>query len=60
MGKVIKLNTPSDIFNEAVVKNYSIYVKKTCNLSNALILEKLDSKVPFIQEIASYLNFIRG
>lgn len=59
MGEVIKLKTPSDIFNQEVK-----LLQKLCNddlqAVNALIIEKLDSKVSMIKEIASYLILSGG
>ena len=59
MGKVIKLNTPNDSFNETISILTSL-CQKDLELINTLILEKLDSKVPLIHEIASYLILSGG
>ena len=59
MGKVIKLNTPNDIFNEAVAVLTNL-CQKDLESINMLMLEKLDSKVPLIHEIASYLILSGG
>jgi octaprenyl-diphosphate synthase len=59
MGQVIKLKTPNEIFNNQITQ-----LQNLCNedleSTNTLILEKLDSKVGLIKEIASYLILSGG
>ena len=59
MGQVIKLKTNNSTFNEEVSKLISI-CQKDLESTNTLILEKLDSDVPLIHEIASYLILSGG
>lgn len=59
MGQVIKLKTKKNIFTEAISQLIHL-CQEDLELTNALILEKLDSKVPLIHKIASYLILSGG
>ena len=50
MAEIIPIHKHKENFNE-VVKNLSNLCKEDLNSINTLILEKLDSSVPLIQEI---------
>ena len=59
MGQVIKLMAQKNIFTEAI--SQLIYLcQEDLELTNTLILEKLDSNVPLIHKIASYLILSGG
>jgi len=59
MGKIIQLKTTQDAFNHEVsVLNNLCH--EDLESTNTLIIEKLDSKVPLIHEIASYLILSGG
>ena len=59
MGKVIQLNNLNENFNSEVNKLTSL-CRDDLESTNILILEKLDSNVPLIKEIASYLIISGG
>jgi octaprenyl-diphosphate synthase len=59
VGQVIKLKVQKNIFPEAISQLIQL-CKEDLKLTNALILEKLDSKVPIIHKIASYLILSGG
>jgi len=59
MGQVIQLKKSIDNFNIKINK-LVILCQDDLNSTNTLILEKLDSKVPLIKEIASYLILSGG
>ena len=59
MGKIIPIHQHKVNFNEAV-KNLSNLCKEDLHSINTLILEKLDSSVPLIQEIGKYLILSGG
>ena len=59
MGEVIKLNNLNADFNSEITKLASL-CHDDLESTNTLILEKLDSKVPLIKEIASYLILSGG
>lgn len=59
MGEIIPIHKHKENFNE-VVKNLSNLCKEDLNSINTLILEKLDSSVPLIQEIGKYLILSGG
>ena len=59
MGQVIKLKKHKHIFTEAISQLIHL-CKEDLVLTNSLILEKLDSKVPIIHKIASYLILSGG
>ena len=59
MGRVLQLKTPKDIFNQKINKLFNLCNDDLVSI-NALILEKLDSKVPLIKEIATYLILSGG
>ena len=59
MAKIIPIHKHKENFNE-VVKNLSNLCKEDLNSINTLILEKLDSSVPLIQEIGKYLILSGG
>ena len=59
MGQVIKLKNPNDYFNDEI-QNLVLLCKNDLESTNTLILEKLDSNVPLIKEIASYLMLAGG
>ena len=59
MGQVIKLKTKKNIFTEAISQLIHL-CQEDLELTNTLILEKLDSKVPLIHKIASYLILSGG
>ena len=50
MAEIIPIHQHTENFNEAV-KNLSNLCKEDLHSINTLILEKLDSSVPLIQEI---------
>ena len=54
MAEIIPIHQHKVNFNEAV-KNLSNLCKEDLHSINTLILEKLDSSVPLIQEIGKYL-----
>ena len=58
MGEVIQLNKLNEDFNDEVTKLTSL-CHEDLELTNTLIIEKLNSNVPLIKEIASYL-FLSG
>ena len=59
MGKIIQLKTPQDVFqHEVSVLNDLCH--EDLESTNTLIIEKLDSKVPLIHKIASYLILSGG
>ena len=59
MGEVIQLNKSIQDFNTEIVKLTDL-CHEDLQLINTLIIEKLDSKVPLIKEIASYLILSGG
>ena len=59
MAEIILIHKHKENFNE-VVKNLSNLCKEDLNSINTLILEKLDSSVPLIQEIGKYLILSGG
>ncbi|MBC8294314.1 MAG: polyprenyl synthetase family protein [Pelagibacterales bacterium] len=59
MAEIIPIHKHKENFNE-VVKNLSYLCKEDLNSINTLILEKLDSSVPLIQEIGKYLILSGG
>ena len=59
MAEIIPIHQHKENFNEAV-KNLSILCKEDLQSINTLILEKLDSSVPLIQEIGQYLILSGG
>ena len=54
MAEIIPIHQHKENFNGAV-KNLSNLCNEDLNSINTLILEKLDSSVPLIQEIGKYL-----
>lgn len=59
MGQIIQLKTYNDTFNLQVSKLIDL-CQEDLEAINTLILEKLDSKVPLIHEISSYLILSGG
>ena len=59
MAKIIPIHQHKENFNEAV-KNLSNLCKEDLHSINTLILDKLDSSVPLIQEIGKYLILSGG
>ena len=59
MAKIIPLHQHKESFNEAV-NNLSDLCREDLQSINTLILEKLDSSVPLIQEIGKYLILSGG
>ena len=59
MAEIIPIHQHKENFNEAV-KNLSNLCNKDLNSINTLILDKLDSSVPLIQEIGKYLILSGG
>jgi octaprenyl-diphosphate synthase len=59
VGEVIKLKTHKNIFTESISQLTNLCLEDL-KLTNALILEKLDSKIPVIHKIASYLILSGG
>ncbi len=59
MAEIIQLHRHKEDFNDCV-KNLSELCKEDLNSINTLILEKLDSSVPLIQEIGKYLILSGG
>jgi len=59
MAEIIPIHQHKENFNEAV-KNLSNLCKEDLQYINTLILEKLDSSVPLIQEIGQYLILSGG
>ncbi len=59
MAEIIPIHKHKENFNEAV-KNLSNLCKHDLHSINTLILEKLDSSVPLIQEISKYLILSGG
>ena len=59
MAEIIPFHQHKENFNEAV-KNLSNLCKEDLQSINTLILEKLDSSVPLIQEIGQYLILSGG
>ena len=59
MAEIIPIHQHKENFNEAV-KNLSNLCKEDLQSINTLILEKLDSSVPLIQEIGKYLILSGG
>ena len=59
MGQIIQLKKKNDAFNQQISKLISL-CKEDLESINTLISEKLDSKVPLIHEIASYLILSGG
>ena len=59
MAKIIPIHQHKENFNEAV-KNLSNLCKEDLHSINTLIIEKLDSSVPLIQEIGKYLILSGG
>ena len=54
MAEIIKLNKPKEDFDH-YINELSSLCKNDLNLINATILNRLDSNIPLIHEIASYL-----
>ena len=59
MAKIIPIHNNKENFSEAV-KSLSFLCKEDLQSINTLILEKLDSSVPLIQEIGQYLILSGG
>ena len=59
MGQLLQLKNSNDIFNNDINQLTSL-CSKDLELTNILILEKLNSKVSLIKEIASYLIISGG
>ena len=59
MGEVIHLNKQDDIFNQKISELIAL-CQEDLESTNHLILKKLNSKVPLIHEIASYLILSGG
>ncbi len=59
MAEIIPINKHKANFNDAI-KNISILCKEDLQSINTLILEKLDSSVPLIQDIGKYLILSGG
>ncbi|MDC1060109.1 polyprenyl synthetase family protein [Alphaproteobacteria bacterium] len=59
MAEIIPIHQHKENFNEAV-KNLSNLCKEDLHSINTLIIEKLDSSVPLIQEIGKYLILSGG
>ena len=59
MGQIIQLKKDNNVFNQQFAKLINL-CQEDLESTNALILEKLDSKVPLIHEIASYLILSGG
>ncbi|MDC0058084.1 polyprenyl synthetase family protein [Pelagibacteraceae bacterium] len=59
MAEIIPIHQHKENFNECI-KNLSEFCKEDLNSINTLILEKLDSSVPLIQEIGKYLILSGG
>ncbi len=59
MAEIIQLHQHKEDFNECI-KSLSELCKEDLNSINTLILEKLDSSVPLIQEIGKYLILSGG
>ena len=59
MGEVIKINKLKARFNDEIIKITSLCNEDLLS-TNTLIIEKLDSNVPLIKEIASYLVLSGG
>jgi len=59
MVQLIKLKTPNDIFNNEI-RNLTDLCHEDLESINTLILEKLDSKIPLIKEVSSYLILSGG
>jgi len=59
VGQAIKLKVHKNIFTEAISQLIHL-CKEDLELTNALILKKLDSEVPIIHKIASYLILSGG
>ena len=59
MGQLVQLRKPDNIFNSEIQK-LMILCKDDIESINLLILEKVDSKVNLIKEIASYLILSGG
>ncbi len=59
MAEIILINQHKENFNDSV-KNLSKLCKEDLKSINTLILEKLDSSVPLIQEIGKYLILSGG
>jgi len=59
MAEIIPIHQHKEDFNECI-KNLSELCKEDLNSINTLILEKLDSSVPLIQEIGKYLILSGG
>ena len=59
MGQLIQLKNSNDLFN-IEINNLISLCQNDLELTNNLILEKIDSNVPLIKEIASYLILSGG
>ena len=59
MGQLLQLKNSNDIFNNEIDKLTSLCHEDLESI-NALILQKLDSNVPLIKEVASYLILSGG
>ena len=59
MGQVIKLNTQKDSFNSQIAELVNL-CNEDLGAINGVILQKLESNVPLIHEIASYLILSGG
>ena len=59
MGEVIILNKFNESFSNEII-NLAILCNEDLESTNTLIIEKLDSNVPLIKEIASYLILSGG
>jgi octaprenyl-diphosphate synthase len=59
MGQILKLKNSNDIFNNEIHKLGDL-CHEDLKSTNLLMLEKLESKVPLVKEIASYLILSGG
>ena len=59
MGQVIKFNTQKDNFNSQIAELVNL-CSEDLEAINSIILQKLESNVPLIHEIASYLILSGG
>ena len=59
MGQVIKLNTQKNNFNTQIAELINL-CSEDLGAINSVILQKLESNVPLIHEIASYLILSGG
>ena len=59
MGQVVKLNTQKDNFNIQIAELVNL-CNEDLEAINSIILQKLESNVPLIHEITSYLILSGG